>query len=109
MFSAVNGAAATRTETIRVSIPFAVGTQTVAGLADKVVTGFSTAWLPLQVWGDGSAKVAQAQFTDTLTSTQTKNYDVGAGTALSAATLRIGRRSWRPLPARPFRARRWCV
>jgi hypothetical protein len=91
MFSAVNGAAATRTETIRVSIPFAVGTQTVAGLADKVVTGFSTAWLPLQVWGDGSAKVAQAQFTDTLTSTQTKNYDVGAGTALSAA---FSRHAW---------------
>jgi hypothetical protein len=90
-FTAANSSAVSRTETLRASVPFPVGTQSVAGLANLVVTGESTAWLPLQLWGDGSVKVAQAQFTDTLAAGQTKTYTLSAGTALSAA---FSRHAW---------------
>lgn len=84
-FSVQNESASVRTETLRVSLPIAEGLVEQAELDGLVVDGFSTAWMPLQLWADGTVKVVQAQFTDTLTASQSKSYAIEAGTALSAA------------------------
>ncbi|HEX6812370.1 MAG TPA: hypothetical protein VF384_12150 [Planctomycetota bacterium] len=63
-------------------MPFARGGAT--SLDNFVVSGHQTAWLPLQYWFDGSVKVAQAQFTDTLKPGEKKTYRVAEGTALTA-------------------------
>ena len=41
-----------------------------------MISGHETAWLPLQYWPDGTVKVAQAQFTDTLPPADKKDYTV---------------------------------
>ncbi len=83
-FKVTNAAATSRTETIRVSIPFPKALLPPAELSTVGVSGKPTAWLPLQLWADGSVKVAQAQFTDELLAGQTKTYSVVRAAALSA-------------------------
>ncbi|MEO6597815.1 MAG: hypothetical protein ABIP94_23970, partial [Planctomycetota bacterium] len=73
-FGVENTAATERTETIRASVPFPEGGY--ASLANVSVAGQTTAWLPLQRWADGSIKIAQAQFTDTLAAGESKSYTV---------------------------------
>jgi hypothetical protein len=73
-FSVDNDAATARTETICASVPFPRGGY--PSLANLVVSGHQTAWLPLQHWPDGTVRVAQAQFTDTLAANETKTYRV---------------------------------
>ncbi len=73
-FSVANSASIDRTETIRASVPFPRGGY--PSLANLIVSGFQTAWLPMQTWPDGTVKVAQAQFTDTLLAGSTKTYHV---------------------------------
>lgn len=63
-----------RHETIRASVPFPEGLTT--SLDSYGISGISTAWLPLQHWPDGSVRIAQAQFTDTLAPDETREYDV---------------------------------
>jgi hypothetical protein len=73
-FAVRNDANTPRTETILASVPFPRGGY--ANLERLVVSGHQTAWLPMQTWSDGSVKVAQAQFTDTLAAGETKTYRV---------------------------------
>ncbi|MFY9344679.1 MAG: hypothetical protein WAT39_19455, partial [Planctomycetota bacterium] len=73
-FSVANEGTVERTETLCTSIPFPEGGYAPSTLATMVVSGHQTAWLPLQYWADGTVKVAQAQFTDTLAAGQVKNY-----------------------------------
>ena len=75
-FAVHNDAATARTETIRASVPFPETGYPAAQLANLVVSGHQTAWLPLQFWADGSVKVAQAQFTDTLQPNERRRYVV---------------------------------
>lgn len=89
-FSVHNEASAERTETIRASVPFPRGGY--PSLDNLVVSGFQTAWLPLQYWPDGTVKVAQAQFTDTLAAGQQKTYQVARDEA--ALTGSFTRNSW---------------
>ncbi|MEY3163152.1 MAG: hypothetical protein RIT25_3147 [Planctomycetota bacterium] len=63
-----------RRETIRASIPFVEGDAT--SLDTFSVEGLPTSWLVLQRWADGTVRVAQAQFTDTLQPGQLRTYDV---------------------------------
>ncbi|HEU4419426.1 MAG TPA: hypothetical protein VFT55_10835 [Planctomycetota bacterium] len=74
-FSAQNDSPYTRTETILASVPFPQGGY--PSLQNLVISGHETAWLPLQYWPDGTVKVAQAQFTDTLSPGEKKDYTVG--------------------------------
>ena len=85
-FSVRNQSTSNRTETILASVPFPKGGQ--ANLSNLVVGGQPTAWLPLQYWADGSVKVAQAQFTDTLAGGENKSYLVADGTALTGEFTR---------------------
>jgi len=73
-FSVVNEATTTRTETVCASVPFPATGYPVAQLGNLVVSGQQTAWLPLQLWADGTVKVAQAQFTDTFAAGERKDY-----------------------------------
>jgi hypothetical protein len=75
-FSVDNDAATERTETVRASVPFPEGGYQPADLANMVVSGHQTAWLPLQYWADGRVKIAQAQFTDVIAAGETKSYVV---------------------------------
>ncbi|MBL8754865.1 MAG: hypothetical protein JNK15_16285, partial [Planctomycetes bacterium] len=75
-FSVANDGSTARTETIRASIPFPEGGYPESMLANMVVSGHQTSWLPLQYWADGKVKVAQAQFTDTLQPGEVKSYQV---------------------------------
>jgi hypothetical protein len=75
-FAVTNGAATPRTETIRASVPFPFTGYPESALANLIVSGHQTAWLPLQLWADGTVKVAQAQFTDTLQPNERKTYVV---------------------------------
>ncbi|MBL8722587.1 MAG: hypothetical protein JNK49_01000 [Planctomycetes bacterium] len=73
-FRVANETEVERTETVRASVPFPrAGYQSLDNL---VVSGFQTAWLPLQRWDDGSVKIAQAQFVDTLPANTTKTYRI---------------------------------
>ena len=78
-FKVTNEASTARTETIRASVPFPKGSYTTAQLANLAISGHQTAWLPLQLWADGTVKVAQAQFTDELQAGQSKTYTVASG------------------------------
>jgi hypothetical protein len=102
-FKVTNEASTARTETIRASVPFPKGSYTTAQLANLAISGHQTAWLPLQLWADGTVKVAQAQFTDELQAGQSKTYTVASGVqalaggfvrnawvAQAAATLEFG-------------------
>ncbi|MBP8299428.1 MAG: hypothetical protein KA020_03620 [Planctomycetes bacterium] len=73
-FSVENGANTSRTETVRASVPFPKGGY--SSLANLIVSGYQTAWMPMQYWPDGTIKIAQAQFTDTLDAGQTKTYRI---------------------------------
>lgn len=73
-FRVANESEVERTETIRASVPFPRGGY--QGLDNLVVSGFQTAWLPLQRWDDGTVKVAQAQFVDTLPAGTAKTYRI---------------------------------
>jgi hypothetical protein len=75
-FAVTNTAATERTETIRASVPFPETGYPQSALANLVVSGHQTAWVPLQLWADGSVKVAQAQFTDVLQPNERKLYVV---------------------------------
>jgi hypothetical protein len=75
-FSVFNDTAVERTETVRASVPFPRTGYPANQLANLIVSGHQTAWLPLQYWADGTVKVAQAQFTDTLAPGQRKDYVV---------------------------------
>src|SRR5262245_59341857 len=99
-FSVRNEATRARTETILASVPFPQGACT--NLLNLAVSGHKTAWLPLQRWADGTVKVAQAQFTDTLAGGEARTYVVAEEAALTgeftrnasvgqaAATLELG-------------------
>ncbi len=76
-FTVTNDGTAERTETILVSVPFPIGHH--QDTSQLVVSGHQTAWRVLQRWRDGSIRVAQAQFTDTLAASQTKTYSVAGG------------------------------
>ena len=75
-FKVKNDALTPRTETILASVPFPESAYPASQLSNLVVSGYQTAWLPLQYWADGSLKIAQAQFTDTLAAGETKTYRV---------------------------------
>ena len=90
-FSVANGAAVERTETIRASVPFPETGYPASQLGNLIVSGHQTAWLPLQFWADGTVKVAQAQFTDTLGPGELKSYTVARDEpALTGAFQRNG-------------------
>ncbi len=91
-FSVKNESTTARTETILASVPFPEGGYPESQLANLVVSGHQTSWLPLQLWADGKVKVAQAQFTDTLAAGQQKDYVIARDEpALSGA---FTRNSW---------------
>ena len=73
-FSVLNDTAVERTETIRASVPFPATGYPQAQLANLIVSGHQTSWLPMQFWADGTVKLAQAQFTDVLAPGQRKEY-----------------------------------
>ena len=75
-FSVENRASVARTETIRASVPFPQGGYRPEDLANMVVSGHQTAWMPMQYWPDGRVKIAQAQFTDELEAGESKTYVV---------------------------------
>jgi hypothetical protein len=89
-FSVKNDSANARTETILASVPFPQGTY--PSLQNLVVSGHGTAWMPLQYWADGTVKVAQAQFTDTLAPGESKSYSVARNEP--ALTGPFTRNSW---------------
>ncbi|GAB4153282.1 MAG: hypothetical protein Fur0037_22090 [Planctomycetota bacterium] len=73
-FTVRNEAAAARTETILASVPFPEGGYPTL---DRVaVSGHQTAWRVLQRWPDGTVRIGQAQFTDTLAPFEVKTYSV---------------------------------
>ena len=74
--SVTNESSVTRTETIRASIPFPRSSYHPADLQSMSIHGHQTAWMPMQIWPDGSVKVAQAQFTDVLRAGENKQYTV---------------------------------
>ena len=69
-----NEAGLARTETIRASVPFVEGQ--IFALDRVGVRGIGTAWLPMQQWPDGSIRLAQAQFTDSLPAATTTRYEI---------------------------------
>lgn len=71
-----------RTETLRASVPFPWGR--VANVNDWSVSGAATAWLVLQKWPDGTARVAQAQWTQSLLANEQRTFDVVPSPTLSA-------------------------
>jgi hypothetical protein len=75
-FTVKNDSTVERTETIRASVPFPATGYPASQLANLIVSGHQTSWQPLQFWADGTVKVAQAQFTDTLAPGQQKQYVV---------------------------------
>lgn len=75
-FSVKNESNLPRTETIRASVPFPEGAYQPSALANMVVSGHQTSWLPLQHWGDGTVRIAQAQFTDEIAPGESKDYVV---------------------------------
>ena len=77
VFGVTNHHASTRTETVRASIPFPRGM--VLTLEAFTVEGHQTAWMPMQHWPDGSVRIAQAQFTDTIGGGETMTYKVLEG------------------------------
>ena len=85
-FTVRNQAATERTETIFASVPFPKGAY--GNLRDVVISGHETAWLPLQRWADGTVKVAQAQFNDTLAPGQNKAYVIADAPALTGEFTR---------------------
>ena len=88
-FQVTNSATTERTETILASVPFPEGGYQPTDLANMIVSGHQTAWLPLQYWADGRVKVAQAQFTDTLAAGESKTYVVARDEAsLTGAFVR---------------------
>lgn len=90
-FSVFNDTAVERTETIRASVPFPETGYPAAQLGNLIVSGHQTAWQPLQFWADGSIKVAQAQFTDTLAPGEHKTYVIARDEApLTGAFQRNG-------------------
>ncbi len=91
-FSVANESTVARTETIQASIPFPAGGYAESALANLVVSGHQTAWLPLQYWPDGKVKVAQAQFTDALQPGQVKDYVVARDEP--AMTGAFARNAW---------------
>ncbi len=91
-FSVVNGASETRAETVCASVPFPEGGYQPGDLANMVVSGHQTAWLPLQHWADGRVKIAQAQFTDTFAPGETKSYVVARDEPSLTGTFE--RNSW---------------
>ena len=98
-FTVVNHHAQPRTETFVVSVPFPE--HVCRSTEDLAVVGFETTWLTLQYWADGSVKVAQAQFTDTLAGLATKKYKVWRGTPMPRAPFH--RHPWVPHPGSELR------
>ena len=76
-FSVRNDAPFARTETLLASVPLPYGHH--SSTAQLGVSGHETAWRVLQRWQDGSIRMAQAQFTDTLAVGETKTYQVVGG------------------------------
>jgi hypothetical protein len=91
-FKVTNEAATARTETIRAAVPFPKGGYDPQQLATLGVSGHQTAWLPLQLWADGTVKVAQAQFTDELQAGQSKTYTIARD--VQALTGGFVRNAW---------------
>lgn len=91
-FKIFNEAQTARVETFQVSIPFPEGGYPASQLSSLIVSGFQTAWIPLQYWADGTLKVAQAQFTDTLSAGQRKTYSIARN--IPAASGSFVRNNW---------------
>ena len=91
-FSVVNDSAFERTETMKASMPFPEGQYQPSELDQMIVSGHKTAWLPLQLWPDGSVKVAQAQFTDLLDPGEAKAYELARNA--NAAVSPFVRNPW---------------
>ncbi len=77
-FMVDNPASVKRSQVIQVSVPFPQGK--VSSLDKMSVKDHSTCWRVLERWPDGSIRVAQAQFTDTLEPNESKRYEVVSGT-----------------------------
>src|SRR5262245_15138762 len=77
-FTVHNEAVVTRTETILASVPFPYGGY--PDLAQVAVAGHATAWHVMQRWPDGTVRLAQAQFVDTLPAGVERTYQVVRGT-----------------------------
>ncbi len=71
---AQNDSSNSRNQVILASVPFPEGA--VKDLSTWGISGLGTAWRILQRWGDGSVRIAQAQFLDTLKPFETKTYEV---------------------------------
>lgn len=84
-FVVENGSSRARTELIQASIPFPKGM--VQNLGACTVEGHDTAWRELQQWSDGSVRIAQAQFVDTLPAGARRNYRVIPGVAIVGGTF----------------------
>ena len=91
-FTVANDASEARTETVLASVPFPFGGYQPGDLANMVVSGHQTAWLPLQYWADGRVKVAQAQFTDEFAAGEQKDYVVARDEA--SLTGAFQRNAW---------------
>jgi len=77
ILNVTNNHSLARTETVRASVPFSLGQHTTtAGLG---ISNHATAWRVLQRWPDGSIRVAQAQFTDTVPGQTSQTYEVVQG------------------------------
>jgi hypothetical protein len=65
-----------RLQAVNVSVPFSRGQSKPKDLEKMGVDGRKTAWRVLQSWGDGSVRVAQAQFVDTFEGGQSRRYKI---------------------------------
>ena len=75
-FFVQNESSKARQQTIRASVPFAeTQCKDIRGVG---VEGFKTSWRVLQNWPDGSVKIAQATFVDSLKANERKLYKVSA-------------------------------
>lgn len=86
-FTVRNESAMARTETMLASIPFPFGGY--SSLNGMAIGSLPTAWNVMQRWPDGTIRLAQAQFTDTVPAVSVNTYVVtSGGTALSGSFAR---------------------
>jgi hypothetical protein len=90
VFTVRNDSDVERTETICASVPLPFGHH--HDTAQIGVSGHQTAWRVLQRWRDGSIRVAQAQFTDTIPAATTRTYEIAGGLQPLAGAFE--RNSW---------------
>lgn len=78
-FTVKNDASTARSEVVRCSVPFPQGAYT--ELDSVAVEGHATAWHVMQRWPDGTVRMAQAQFFDSLAAGELRSYQIARDVA----------------------------